>query len=111
MAEDPSIQISSDDEGTTAHVSWRGGAAKRGAKRKQGAGRCAASLRSPVMCEGNQYAKPCQGAGIACGMYSLSCIVPGNMLSGHFAIMSPEHRCFHSAKALKKESMNSVCTC
>lgn len=36
--EEPSIQISSDDDGATAHGSWRGGSAKRGAKRKHGAG-------------------------------------------------------------------------
>ena len=34
IPEDPSIQISSDDEGTAAHGSWQDGAAKRGAKRK-----------------------------------------------------------------------------
>ena len=46
IPEDPSIQISSDDEGTAAHGSWQDGAAKRGAKRKHawsaGIGRCAA---------------------------------------------------------------------
>ena len=46
ILEDPSIQISSDEEGTAAHGSWQDGAAKRGAKRKHawsaGIGRCAA---------------------------------------------------------------------
>jgi len=37
MVEEPNIQISSDDEHTAAHGSWRGGTAKQGAKRKQGA--------------------------------------------------------------------------
>ena len=37
MVEEPNIQISSDDEDTAAHGSWRGGTAKQGAKRKQGA--------------------------------------------------------------------------
>ena len=36
--EEPSIQISSDDDGTTVHGSWRGGSVKRGAKRKHEAG-------------------------------------------------------------------------
>ena len=37
LLEDRSVQISSDDEGAIADGSWRGGAAKRGAKRKHGA--------------------------------------------------------------------------
>ena len=53
IPEDPSIQISSDDEGTAAHGSWQDGAAKRGAKRKHawsaGVGRCAACAAEPWM--------------------------------------------------------------
>jgi hypothetical protein len=36
LLQQPSIQISSDDDGTTVNGSWRGGSFKRGAKRKNG---------------------------------------------------------------------------
>ena len=101
IPEDPSVQISSDDEGTAAHSSWQDGAAKPGGKRKHawgaGVGRCAACAAETWKAGIAGYSGVCKFVAATCLRTSLA------------AVMCTAVLCTHSNAWLQGETYLQTC--